>query len=116
MERKMLINLKRTNYNHYNAFCVINKQLQVLYPHAYQSYIFNQSVSERLNKFGMNILIGDIVKKKKIGENCDHIEEVIDDVEEIDQQHDMDEEKEKETFVDNNDKDLDTSNQTVFNI
>ena len=113
MEKKILICIKKSNYSYFNAFNVINKQLQVLYPHAYQSYIFNLSVSERLKKFGMKILIGDIVKKKKSLEINDINPEIIDDLEGIPEQEDQDDndkDKEKELFEDNNHKDLETSN------
>lgn len=110
MERKIMINLKKTNYSYYNGFCTINKQLQVLYPHAYQSYIFNQSVSERIKLFGLKILIGDIVIKKKQSENIENIPDIIDDIEEIPEQEDQEEnDRFKESFVDNNEKELDTS-------
>jgi tRNA pseudouridine13 synthase len=114
MERKILINLKKTNYSYYNGFCTINKQLQVLYPHAYQSYIFNQSVSERIKLFGLKILIGDIVLKKKQTYTMENITDIIDDLEEIPEQEDQDEnERLKENFVDNNEKELDTSNHPL---
>jgi len=42
--------------------------------HGYQSYIWNQAVSERLRRFGRSVLVGDLVIKR---ENADLIEEVV---------------------------------------
>ena len=56
---------KRNGVNSFkNAFQGLSKQLQVLYPHAYQSYIWNMSVSFRIEKLGRKLTMGDIVKKK----------------------------------------------------
>jgi tRNA pseudouridine13 synthase len=64
IEYKLLSYLKNNRSAYYNAFKCLNRQLQVLYPHAYQSYVWNCSVSERIKKYGLSILIGDIVKKR----------------------------------------------------
>jgi len=64
MEYKILSCLRKTGKNAYlTCFKGINRQLQVLYPHAYQSYIWNKTVSERISLHGLNLLKGDIVKK-----------------------------------------------------
>lgn len=42
--------------------------------HGYQSYIWNQAVSERLRRFGRQVLVGDLVVQK---ENADLIENEI---------------------------------------
>ena len=63
-EYKLLFNYHKSGKNSFqNAIKGLNKQLQVLYPHAYQSYIWNLSVSYRIEKFGKKLIIGDIVKK-----------------------------------------------------
>lgn len=65
MEHKILSCLKKTGKNAYlSCFKGLNRQLQVLYPHAYQSYIWNKTVSDRVHKHGLELLVGDIVKKK----------------------------------------------------
>ena len=46
-----------------SSFKSLSKQLQILYPHSYQSYIWNLTVSYRLKKYGRKLIIGDIVKK-----------------------------------------------------
>ena len=79
IESKLLINYKKTGKNSFqSSFQSLSKQLQVLYPHAYQSYIWNLTVSHRLKKYGRKLIIGDIVKKheslyqeKNQEEDCD---------------------------------------------
>lgn len=64
-EHKLLSTLKKQGKNAFqNAFKSLNKQLQVLYPHAYQSYIWNLTVSERIRMNKSGLLIGDIVRKR----------------------------------------------------
>ena len=82
-ENKLLFNYKKIGKNSYqSAFKSLSKQLQVLYPHSYQSYIWNMSVSYRLSKYGRKLIVGDIVKKheslyqeKNQEEDCDCEEE-----------------------------------------
>ena len=63
-ESKLLINYKKTGKNSFeSSFKSLSKQLQILYPHSYQSYIWNLTVSYRLKKYGRKLIIGDIVKK-----------------------------------------------------
>ena len=63
-ENKLLFNYKKIGKNSYqSAFKSLSKQLQVLYPHSYQSYIWNMTVSYRISKYGRKLIIGDIVKK-----------------------------------------------------
>ena len=78
-ENKLLFNYKKIGKNSYqSAFKSLSKQLQVLYPHSYQSYIWNKTVSHRISKYGRKLMIGDIVKKheslyqeKNQEEDCD---------------------------------------------
>lgn len=62
-ENKLFNSLKTNPGNYYNAFKGLNKTLRLLYPHAYQSYIWNKAVSYRLKKYGKNLINGDIVMK-----------------------------------------------------
>jgi tRNA pseudouridine13 synthase len=84
-EYKILFSLKHTKTAYVNAFKTLNKQLQVLYPHAYQSYNWNKTVSQRLKKYGLEVLIGDVVKKSSSIDIQDNIplEELIEDEVEI---------------------------------
>ncbi len=82
-ESKLLFNYKKIGKNSYqSSFKSLSKQLQVLYPHSYQSYIWNKTVSYRISKYGRKLIIGDIVKKheslyqeKNQEEDCDCGEE-----------------------------------------
>lgn len=64
-ENKILQSLHKTPGNYNNAFKTLNRNLKLIYPHAYQSFIWNLSVSHRLKKFGSVLIIGDIVLKDK---------------------------------------------------
>ena len=96
-ESKLLFNYKKIGKNSYqSSFNSLSKQLQVLYPHSYQSYIWNKTVSYRISKYGRKLIIGDIVKKheslyqeKNQEEDCDCGEE---------------EEKEKDKNLEKNEK------------
>lgn len=82
VEFRILKNLKSNKKGFYNAFKSLNRQLQVLYPHAYQSYIWNRTISERIKRYGLQVRIGDIVLRK--GKTEDLIvpaEEIIEDTE-----------------------------------
>lgn len=68
IENKLFNSLKTQPGNYCNAFKVMNKTLRLLYPHAYQSYIWNKSVSHRIIKFGKNLINGDIVMRKNLNE------------------------------------------------
>ena len=108
-ESKLLFNYKKIGKNSYqSAFKSLSKQLQVLYPHSYQSYIWNKTVSYRISKYGRKLIIGDIVKKheslyqeKNQEEDCDIGEEE----ENEDKKNKIEDEKKKEKmdkiFTDN---------------
>lgn len=38
--------------------------MRLMYLHAYQSFIWNEAVSKRLKLNGLNVCIGDLVKKR----------------------------------------------------
>jgi tRNA pseudouridine13 synthase len=79
MEYKILSCLRKTGKNAYlTCFKSINRQLQVLYPHAYQSYIWNMTVSERIGLHGLNLLKGDIVKKKSAIDKDEALDIIVD--------------------------------------
>jgi tRNA pseudouridine13 synthase len=71
IEYKILSYLKNNRFAYYNAFKSLNRQLQVLYPHAYQSYVWNTVVSERIKNLGRTVLLGDIVRKRDIAEDIE---------------------------------------------
>ena len=102
-ESKLLFNYKKIGKNSYqSAFKSLSKQLQVLYPHSYQSYIWNKTVSYRISKYGRKLIIGDIVKKheslyqeKNQEEDCDIGEEE----ENEDKKNKIEDEKKKEKWT-----------------
>ena len=38
--------------------------MRLMYLHAYQSFIWNEAVSKRLKLHGLNVCVGDLVKKR----------------------------------------------------
>jgi tRNA pseudouridine13 synthase len=40
---------------------MIARNTRTIYVHAYQSYVWNRAVSERIRRHGTNVLIGDLV-------------------------------------------------------
>lgn len=40
-----------------------------MYIHSYQSFIWNKVLSKRLQKFGLKVLVGDLIPKNKNGNN-----------------------------------------------
>ena len=111
IESKLLINYKKTGKNSYeSSFRSLSKQLQILYPHAYQSYIWNLTVSYRLKKYGRKLIIGDIVKKheslyqeKNQEEDCDIPDEENDDKKKLEEKANNENKPEKidKIFSDN---------------
>ena len=111
IESKLLINYKKTGKNSFeSSFRSLSKQLQILYPHAYQSYIWNLTVSHRLKKYGRKLIIGDIVKKheslyqeKNQEEDCDIPDEENDDKKKLEEKANNENKPEKidKIFSDN---------------
>ena len=48
-----------TNYK--TAFQQLTKNMRLLYVHAYQSWLWNTLVSERIQLFGTTVVVGDLV-------------------------------------------------------
>ena len=63
LEKTILMSLKNNPNDYYGAFGSISRNTRFIYIHAYQSYVWNKAVSERLRQFGKQLLIGDLVMK-----------------------------------------------------
>ena len=65
IEGKMLEHLSKQprgrNYNYFNAFQGLPRNNRMLYLHSYQSFIWNEVVSRRLNELGHKPCVGDFV-------------------------------------------------------
>jgi tRNA pseudouridine13 synthase len=61
-ERALLNHLIKNPGDYVGALKVLPKNLLMLFIHAYQSYLFNRMISERL-KIGIDVKIGDVVMK-----------------------------------------------------
>ena len=72
LEKTVLCLLKRQPTGYYNAFQNISRGTRFIYVHGYQSYLWNRAVSERLRKFGRQVLVGDLAVKKE----CEHLIDV----------------------------------------
>ncbi|KAI8096451.1 pseudouridine synthase [Halteromyces radiatus] len=82
-EIKMLKSYERFPGNHQKAIKNITRNLYLLYIHAYQSYIWNRVVSERVKRFGCTApIVGDLVmvepndddiKKKQNGQVSNNV-------------------------------------------
>lgn len=65
MEKSILLNLRKNTNGFYNAFQAIPRNTRFIYIHAYQSFVWNRVVSERLKRFGTKVLVGDLAIKKE---------------------------------------------------
>merc|ERR1712179_132929 len=73
VEGKLLYGLsKRHKNDQIGALDEIPRHQRLLYCHAYQSFLWNKVVSRRIRKYGMTVLKGDLVFKKR-----ENMEEVV---------------------------------------
>lgn len=73
LEKCLLQSLRCSPNGYFNAFQSISKNTRFIYIHAYQSYVWNRAVSERIRRFGTQVLVGDLVIP---GDKCDQLEEI----------------------------------------
>ncbi|KAK9236919.1 pseudouridine synthase [Lipomyces kononenkoae] len=60
-EVSILRGLEKSPHDWLGAIMQIPRNLRVMYVHAYQSFVWNTVVSERIAKFGLSVLEGDLV-------------------------------------------------------
>ena len=70
-ERNILAALVRDPHNFEVAFNSIDKKHRLLYVNAYQSYLWNLSVSERIRRYGLTLIPGDLVVSSKTVKDTD---------------------------------------------
>ena len=65
LEKILLTTLRKHPFGWFNAFQSLARNTRFIYIHAYQSYVWNRAVSERLAKFGRKVLVGDLAVRKE---------------------------------------------------
>ena len=111
LEKQILLTLRKYPYQYYNAFQTLARNTRFIYLHAYQSYIWNQAVSKRLEKFGRQVLIGDLVIKK---EQAHLIDNIIEDLSvDVDEEAEVDRDDDKKQIKDHKDLVLEVTDQNI---
>ena len=64
LEQTVLVALKANRKDYQSAFAAISKNTRYIYIHAYQSFLWNRAVSQRLKTCGREVLVGDLVVEK----------------------------------------------------
>lgn len=70
--------LKSVPNSYLNAIMQIPRNLRMMYGHAYQSYVWNMVASERVKRFGLKPMIGDLVIMEQSSESVEEDEDFED--------------------------------------
>ena len=75
-EARLLFGLKVCGKNDLvGALNLVQKNVRLMYLHAYQSHVFNRVVSARVEKHGLNVLVGDLFVPSEIDADQTLVEE-----------------------------------------
>ncbi|XP_061398916.1 pseudouridylate synthase 7 homolog [Musca vetustissima] len=110
IEKKLLDGLAQYGESDYaTALRKIPRNMLLLYPHAFQSLIFNQLASRRIKEFGLKLIPGDLVYRNKDDLDVDiEVTEVLQE-EDAEEESATEESKENEEKVTEN-KETETEN------
>lgn len=90
-EHSILSTLEREKVNedgdyssnsYFKSIMAIPRNLRIMYAHAYQSYVWNQVTSKRIEMFGLEVQVGDLVIAEKTEEesNLDDVDDFQEDI------------------------------------
>ncbi|XP_073838613.1 pseudouridine synthase 7 [Musca autumnalis] len=113
IEKKLLDGLAQYGETDYaTALRKIPRNMLLLYPHAFQSLVFNQLASRRIKEFGLKLIPGDLVYRNKDDLDEDiEITEVLLAEEEAEEEEKTSEDQKEET-TETNQTETDNSNNT----
>lgn len=111
IEKKLLDGLAKYGENDYAAALrKIPRNMLLLYPHSFQSFVFNRIASRRISEFGLKLIPGDLVYRNKeemdedIIEKCD-LDNIVEAVAEELENNEVDVEAESPAISDNKNED-----------
>ncbi|XP_071810344.1 pseudouridylate synthase 7 homolog [Asterias amurensis] len=66
IEMQLLKGLYETRNNFFQALQCIPRNVRLLYVHSYQSYIWNTLITKRIQKYGLNVIPGDLIVTEEV--------------------------------------------------
>ncbi|XP_055385256.1 pseudouridylate synthase 7 homolog [Condylostylus longicornis] len=83
IEKKLLSGLADFGENDYaNSLRRIPRNMLMLYTHSFQSLIWNRIASKRIEKYGLDLLVGDLVFRDDI-QSEENVEEIVENIDEV---------------------------------